>query len=1130
MSSIGPMVLEEELLGLTTNRAVDHQGAGSCIGALALLDGFYTLHRSILEDRMVSMLRSVRQTVKIHFGEAVGRVRLARLISLAALSLLLSAGGVFAQTTATITGTVSDASGSVIPGAQITITNLETGQTRTLQTNETGHYYAPALSPGDYSVTATAPRFERIVRSGVLLTVGREVVIDFTLKPGPVTEEIDVKGEPTPVQTTASTIAELVDSQKIRALPLNGRSFDQLIYLQPGVNVATAAGNSPNQGRGVKFSVAGARLTSNVFMLDGTDINDSQNFTPGGAGGQLFGIESIREFQVVTHNATAQYGRSMGGLINAVSKSGTNALHGDVYEFLRNSALDAKNFFDDPNSPIPGFIRNQFGASVGGRIRRDRLFYFANYEGLRERLGVSKFALVPDANARQGRIGTTTVPVNAGVRPYLDLIPLPNGPNAGPGIGTLQFSQSQPSSVNYGTAKIDWNPTEKDSFFGRYTIDNSVKLRQDALDHILGLFAEDEFHRNQYVTLQSTRVFSPNVLNELRFGFNRSTTLVDLFNQSGVPASLSFIPGQPFGRVTVRGISTLGATINDPRYFRMNTFQPSDDLSITLGSHALKAGFLVERFQWNTANFNRIGGDYTFSSLSDFLQSRVQSVIVPFPGSEPNRGIRAILFGAYMQDDYRVTRRLTLNLGLRYEITTVPTEVNGRMSFLPDPSDTALKMQQPFKGNHLNFAPRLGFAWDPWGDGKTSIRGGYGIYYDQILLNQFLNLFDRNPPGWLTVTLTGAAAPFPHPLDAARLAPQFTLQDPIFNDFKTPYSYQYSLTVQRQIANNLVASVAYVGSRGKHIVERYDANTPIPTLLPNGTLFTPLGAPKRNPAWGELQTRRTSGLSYYDSLQISVVRRFSGGLQLQGAYTYAKSLDMSGGLFSEEADNAAVGIAIPDNIFNEKGLSNFDLRHNGIVNALYVLPFGRNLGGIARQFFGGWEIGGIGTFSTGVPFTVENSANRSQNQLTGANFADRPNLAPGANFNPTSGISAGCNFVRSSVPAGTPVGTPTHWFDPCAFAPQPLGTFGNLGRNTLIGPGLSTVDFLLNKHFRITEERELQFRAEMFNVMNHPNFATPSVNFRRIFDGNGVLLPTFGAITRTTTTSRQIQFGLKLVF
>lgn len=1058
----------------------------------------------------------------------------ARLFSFAVVIAFLHSPSVPAQTTATISGTVTDQSGAVLPGAQITIANLDTGQVRTLASDDVGHYYAPALNPGRYKVSAAASGFEGAVQSETTLTVGSEQVLNFSLRPGELSQKIEVTSELPIVQTTSSNVTELVNTQTVRALPLNGRSFDQLIFLQPGVSVATSAGSSPNQGRGSKFSVGGARLTSNLFLLDGTDMNDLQNFTPGGAGGQMLGIEAILEFQVITHNAPAQYGRSMGGIINAVSKSGGNTLHGDLYEFLRNSALDAKNYFDDPAQRTPPFRRNQFGAALGGPIRRDHVFYFANYEGLRESLGVSKRAIVPSASEHARK-------VDPAVLPYLNLYPAANQPDG----TTFLFSQKQPTRADYGTARIDFNLNEKNSFFARYTMDDSSKLRQDAPDHVVGLFAEDETHRNQYVSLGATRVFSPKLLNTARFGFNRSTALVSLFNQANVPASLSFIPGLTFGRIRIGGISPLGATINDPRFFFMNSFQPGDDLSISLGAHALKTGFIVERFQWNTANFNRIGGDYTFDSVQDFLNKNPRSVDAVFPGSDPTRGLRATLFGTYFQDDYRVNRRLTLNLGLRYELTTVPTEVNGKMSFLLDPSGTALVNQQPYAGNHLNFAPRLGFAWDIKGDGKTAIRGGWGIYYDQILMNQFLNLFDRNPTpdllhGWLTVQLQRTRTkpvPFPHPFDPVIPNPQYSLQNAVFNDFKTPYSYQYNLTVQRELVRQLVVSLAYVGSLGKHLVERFDGNTP--TRLADGTLLA--AGMRRNPKWEALQTRRLSGVSYYNALQISLKRRFSGSLQLQGSYTYSKSIDTSSGLFSEEADNAATGIENPDNIFNEKALSNFDVRHSAIINFLYALPFQKNHAGFTRQALSGWELGGITTFASGVPFTVENSANRSLNLATQANFSDRPNLAPGASNNPTHGVSAGCSYPNLSGPpttirAGTRVGTPTLYFDPCAFVPQPMGRFGNLGRNTLIGPGLSEIDFLVNKHIRLTERKELQFRAETFNLFNHPNFQGPNMTTRQIFTGDPPaggppqLSKSAAQLPRTTTTSRQIQFGLKLIW
>jgi hypothetical protein len=348
------------------------------------------------------------------------------------------------------------------------------------------------------------------------------------------------------------------------------------------------------------------------------------------------------------------------------------------------------------------------------------------------------------------------------------------------------------------------------------------------------------------------------------------------------------------------------------------------------------------------------------------------------------------------------------------------------------------------------------------------------------------------------------------------------------DDYQTPYSQQFNLTVQREVRRDLSLSVGYVGSIGKHIVIRREGNTPIPTVLDDGRLFTPAGAPRRNPAFGVINQQNMGGFSTYNSLQITVLHRMSNGLQVQGVYTYARSLDTSAGVFGSDVINSAIAPEIADRVFNDKGLANFDIRHNSVINFNYDLPFANNLSGAWGHLLGGWGVGSILTLAQGVPFTVQNTSNRSQSTASGASFSDRPNLVAGATNNPNSGVSNGCTFGGTSVPTGTRLGTPDRYFDPCSFEPQPLGFFGNLGRNTLIGPGLAQIDFTVNKNFQIQEGRELQFRAEFFNLANRPNFATP--NGLGLFDNSGRLSSSAGIITETTTSSRQIQFGLKYTF
>ncbi|MBI4442395.1 MAG: TonB-dependent receptor [Acidobacteria bacterium] len=1066
--------------------------------------------------------------------------------SILAAMLLFSSAGWAQVATGTISGAVSDSTGAVVPGAQVTVKNVGTGQLRELTTNERGRYTAPQLSVGSYEITVSSQGFQTEARSGITLSVGQEAVVNFSLQVGAVTERIEVTGEASLVETTTATTSGLVDEKTVRDLPLNGRSFTDLMDLQPNVKKVLVGGSSRSSGFGIKFSVAGSHPNQNNYMLDGLNMNDSRVQTPASAGGGILGTDTIQEFRMLTSNYSAEFGQVGGGVMVAVTKQGSNSINGSVFEYLRNSALDARRFFDAGG--VPPFKRNQFGFTLGGPVKKDRTFFYGSYEGLRERLSDTSISVVPTADARRGFLPSgpcvNGCAVGSTAQKILNLFPLPNSTNHGNGTADYNTALANPTDEDYLTIRLDHNFSSNHMLFGRYTFDDGTEDSESAN----GLNTSGNVSRSHQVALSFTSVLTPTLLNNVRVGVNRSVAEL-VFASTGKDLSpFIHIPGREAGNVSITTCCGIGGGDPSSGYW-WTSYQVSDDVTATRGNHSLKFGWSLNR---NWANQSRPwgpeNGNYDFATLEDFYAQRPNNLLMGGPATDTIRAWRQWYHGLYAQDDWKLMSNLTLNLGLRFDWFTVPTEANNKIAQPRDIiRDQSTIVGGPFweqRSAFAHFSPRVGIAWDPFGNGKTSIRTGFGVFQQAIRTLDYTHAGDRNPPTsgfFLVQPTTGNPLTYPDAwanLGRAALsgAAQPRIEANAF-EMEQPYKLNWNFSIQQEVLPNTKVDIGYVGSRSVHQLRATsDANSPANIAGPDGRRYIPLTSTRPNTKFSQIRYRDAGNDAYYNSLQIGVQKRFTSGFQVNSSYTWSKSIDTSSITFSQgtEFSGNSVQEPFPDKK-NNRGPSSWDIANYWSTNFLVDLPFGpgkplgENLTGVGAKILGGWSLSSVITVQSGTPFSPILASDYAAALPQGGGGGQKPDLAVGAKQ----------NTVLSNW-------TPTLYFDVNAYELPPLTpdcvplttgganrctrrVFGNVGRNILRGPGIVTVDFSFLKRTQITEGSELQFRAEFFNMLNRANFAIPdgrvfTSTSRPVRDVRG------GRITNVLTTGRQIQFALKFIF
>jgi hypothetical protein len=991
---------------------------------------------------------------------------------LAALSL-----SALAQSTATIQGSVTDQSGAIISGAKLTLRNQATGFERIVQTDSDGNYQAAALPPGVYSVEAQAQGFGALSVKDLTLEVSRIVVQNFQLKVGNVDSVLTVTADTQNVETSTITVGQVINQKTVQEIPLNGRHFVDLGLLIPGSVTPPQNGflTAPLRGQGsFAFNTAGNREDTVNFMINGINLNDMvQNqitFQPS--------INTVQEFKVDNSTYSAEYGRNSGAIVNIATRSGTNEFHGEAFEFLRNDALDARNFFDARKPP---FKRNQFGGNLGGPIFKDRTFFFFSYEGLRQRQGLT---LNGNTLTDAQRASVT----NPTVLKLLDFIP--RATRVDGGIGRFQGSGTAPVDLDQWTGDVSHNLGANDRLHGYYAIQRDKRGEPILQGNTFPGFGDTRQSRRQIFTLNEAHTFTPSLVNEARFGFNR-IRITFTPNAQLNPADFNINEGvtAPIGlpQVSITGFNfNLGGPAGFPQGRSDTTAVVSDTVSYLRGAHSFRFGGEFRRFYNN--NFTLDTGAFTFPDVASFIAGNANSFSITLGDRSSAIGTGAL--GFFAQDSFKALPNLTFELGLRYDWNMTPSERFDRFVVF-DPQTVSLLQVGSGRDliheqNASNFQPRLGFAWDPFKDGKTSVRAAYAILVDQPVTN-LVTPTSSNPPLARPLTFTG-----PIRFDNAAIVAGNAGLAPasIDSDLDNAYVQSWNLNIQREITPSLGVTVGYFGSKGTHLRISRNINQPLNGVRPFARLST---SSPINPNAQVLNITEISnvGNSNYNALWLTANKRLSRGLQFNASYTYSKSIDYN------SLNSQGVVVQNSYDIRNDRGLSDFDARHRFVINALYELPLK------GSRLVDGWQLGTIVQLQSGNPVNLVTN----NNTFTGVNNTLRPDLV-------------GPIVILED---------PNRWFLTSAFVAPTVPTthFGSLGRNVVIGPGFQNVDFSVLKNTNISESLRVQFRTEIFDLFNHANFGQP---------GRVVGTPTFGVITNTrfatgdSGSSRQLQFALKLIF